>query len=150
MGFIYRQFYNVCDFHTLKKLYISLIRPRLEYACQLFDPYYDIHICRLERVQKFALKIICKSWNESYASLCLKSNLLSLKDRRSFLKLLTFFRFVMSVHYIPPGILVTPGRRSTRLNHTNSFVVPYGRTLSFKSSFYHPLFYYGTVYHNLW
>ena len=39
LGLLYRQYYNNADPATIKKLYISLVRPHLDYASQLWDPY---------------------------------------------------------------------------------------------------------------
>jgi len=33
LGLLYRQYYNHVEGHVLKQLYISLVRPRLEYSC---------------------------------------------------------------------------------------------------------------------
>ena len=38
IGMLYRQFYTWADTDTLRRLYITCIRPHLEYACQLWDP----------------------------------------------------------------------------------------------------------------
>jgi len=39
----------------------------------VWDPHYKLHIAALERVQKFALKIAYKSWDDSYETLLLIS-----------------------------------------------------------------------------
>ena len=38
LGLIYRCFYANCNPDTLLKLYLSLVRPRLEYACPVWSP----------------------------------------------------------------------------------------------------------------
>ena len=66
---LYRQFYQDAD-TTLKQLYVCNIRPHLEYACQVWDPYLKRDIDLLESVQKFALRVCSKQWNASYLALC--------------------------------------------------------------------------------
>ena len=39
LGLIYRRFYSSANQDTLKQLYTSLVRPHLEYACQVWDPH---------------------------------------------------------------------------------------------------------------
>ena len=43
LGLIHRQFYNNSSSATLMQLYLSLVCPHLEYACQLWDPYTQGH-----------------------------------------------------------------------------------------------------------
>ena len=37
-GSIIMQFYNHVDSEAIRQLYISLVRPHLEYACSVWDP----------------------------------------------------------------------------------------------------------------
>jgi Reverse transcriptase (RNA-dependent DNA polymerase) len=54
LGFIKRLSTEFRDPHTLKALYISLVRSRLEYACCVWQPFYAVHINRIERIlEKF-------------------------------------------------------------------------------------------------
>ena len=63
VGMLYRQFYQDADTSTLLQLYVSNIRPHLEYMCQAWDPYLKKDIEMLESVQKFALQVCSKQWN---------------------------------------------------------------------------------------
>ncbi len=58
LGILYRNFYSFTDSSSLLRLYISTIRPLLENACAVWDPYLVKNIKALEDVQKFALRII--------------------------------------------------------------------------------------------
>ena len=44
-GLLYRKFYGCSNSHTLIQLYISIVRPHLEYACPVWAPHMakDIH-----------------------------------------------------------------------------------------------------------
>ena len=50
VGMIYRRFYLHSDTHTLLKLYLTIIRPHLEYASPMWDPYHKIDIEVMESV----------------------------------------------------------------------------------------------------
>jgi hypothetical protein len=51
-GFVKRSFCEFRDPYTLKTLYVSLVRPKLEYASCVWRLFYGAHIDRIERVQK--------------------------------------------------------------------------------------------------
>ena len=63
LGLLYRTFYTDSSSGSLLRLYTTVIRPSLEYACQVWDPYRIKDIEKLERFQKFALKICLKKWD---------------------------------------------------------------------------------------
>ena len=73
---LYRQFYAWADTSTMLRIYVTCIRPHLEYACQLWDPY------TLESVQKFACKVCLKQWDMNYESMLEQLDLTPLSQRR--------------------------------------------------------------------
>ena len=56
IGFLYRRFYKYASNPTFLRLYLSYVRPHLEYAAAVWDPHQRGLINTLERIQKFALK----------------------------------------------------------------------------------------------
>ena len=60
LGVLYRTFYKQCSVEVVRKLYISLIRPGLEYCCIVWDPSVKGLVKDLENVQKLATKICLK------------------------------------------------------------------------------------------
>ena len=79
---------------TLLRIYLNCIRPHLEYACQLWDPYTDKGTQALESVQKFACKVCLKQWDIDYESMLQQLELTSLSQRRNFLKLTTMYNII--------------------------------------------------------
>ena len=57
LGLLYRRFYNHSSNECIKQLYLSLVRPHLDYAAQVWDPHLQKDVQLLENVQKFALKL---------------------------------------------------------------------------------------------
>lgn len=56
LGFVMRVTKPFSSTTTLKVLYNSYVRSRLEFACTVWKPYSAIHIQRLERIQKKVIK----------------------------------------------------------------------------------------------
>ena len=82
LGLLYRRFYNHAEGDTLKQLYLSLIRPHLEYACPVWDPHTMKDKVLLEDVQKFAFRMATKQWDSGYQELLDIMNVPSVADRR--------------------------------------------------------------------
>ena len=60
IGLIYRQYYQHSNTDTLKQLYISSVRPHLEYAAAVWNPHRQKDINKLEKVQTFTLRMCTK------------------------------------------------------------------------------------------
>ena len=108
IGLIYRRFYQCSNSERLFQMYISLVRPHLEYryASQVWNPYKTGEINSLEDVQKFALRMCAKHWDSSYDDLLQPFSLPSLQQRREYLDLSTMFKIVHGLFYFPSGVFV--------------------------------------------
>ena len=94
VGLIYRQFYSMSSTPSLLQLYISLVRPHLEYASPVWDPFLVKDIQKLESVQKLALKMCRKTWDSSYADNLQLFSLPELSSRRKYLSLSYFYNLI--------------------------------------------------------
>ena len=128
LGLLYRQFYNNVDSATLKQLYLCLVRHHLEYTSQVWDPYLQVDISRLEAVQKFALKLISQQWDLGYEELLSITNVPKLGERRLHLKLAQVFKIVHGLCYFPEDIFVTQPFYSSRLARSDTLLCPFVRT----------------------
>ena len=106
LGVLYRQFYRYSSGLTLATLYKSLVRPHLEYASPVWNPYLDKDIELLESVQKMALKICTKNWNSSYEENLAIVSLTSLAQRRDHLSLCYFYKLVHNLFCFPEAPLI--------------------------------------------
>ena len=52
---------------ALTRLYLCLIRPHLEYAVPVWNPYLVKDTQKLESIQRFALKVCLKNRDGSYS-----------------------------------------------------------------------------------
>ena len=140
VGMLYRQFYQDADTSTLKQLYVSNIRPHLEYACQGWDPYLQKDIDKLELVQKFALQVCSKQWDASYSMLCNSLNLPTLAARRKEMKLSVMYKIVHGLAdfpNVPISARDNPFDLRSLAPHTLSGFT--AKTNSFKYSFFSSL-----------
>ena len=141
LGMIYRKFYKMLDPPHLLRLYKSLVRPHLEYAAQVWDPHMSTSTTELENIQKFALRICSKQWSHSYSDLLESASIPSLQNRRTFLKLVTLYKFVHGLACFPVDIVVpshiarNSGFVSARSGHELKLQQQFARTSAFQASF---------------
>ena len=81
LGLIKRTCRDVNDVTTLRTLCCILVRPKVEYASKVWNPYTKNNISRKESIQRMATKFILKS-DEEYQVRLPELRLLSLEDRR--------------------------------------------------------------------
>ena len=87
LGILYRKFQGCADQVTLFNLYITLVRPHLQYACEIWNPHLKRDINKVEQLQKFGLRMRTRRWNSDYLDLLLLFSILTLGDRRLYLSL---------------------------------------------------------------
>ena len=134
LGVLYRQFYRYSSSSTLTTLYKSLIRPHLEYASPVWNPYLDKDIKLLESVQKMALT---ENWSSSYEENLTTVSLTSLAQRRDHLSLCYFYKLVNNIFGFPEAPLISyTQNRTTRAGSKKLFVQPFAKTNYFKYSFF--------------
>ena len=134
IGILYRQFYTWADTLTLRTVYLTCIRPHMEYAAQLWDPCNKKDIEALESVQKF--KVCLKLWDTSYDDMLHLLNLPPLHARRRYLKLVTMFNIINGHLYFPQGIFISqqPTYNSRRTSQFD-FCRPRTRTDYYQTSY---------------
>ena len=137
IGFLYRTLYNFADANTFLRLYLTHVRPRLEYAAVVWDPHQSSHINKLENVQKFALKAATKQWKADYDTLLNSCHIPSLEQRRKILKLTTLFKIYKGYICLPEApIHVRPPPRSLRSTQNLLFMRPFAHSSAYDNSFF--------------
>ena len=107
LGFIKRVTRHFTDPKTFHVLYNALVRCRLEFCSQIWNPSSVVSIKRLERVQKQYLKYVsfksrvvyCDQIN--YEELCGRFNLKTLQSRRNIADLLFLNKLLCNVVHSP-------------------------------------------------
>lgn len=124
LAFIKRWAKEFTDPYVTKQLYMSLVRPILEYGSIIWDPQYNVHINNIESVQKQFL-IFClrglpwsSSFNlPSYSSRLALIKLPTLQSRRTMLNVSFLFNLINGVvnsTFLLQNILFNVPQRPTR------------------------------------
>jgi ribonuclease P/MRP protein subunit RPP40 len=90
MGIITRSCSGEFEAYTVKRLYVALVRPILEYASQVWNPQFTTKCDRVERIQRIFLRTYCYKLRLQYDSayytdFCRLAGVHSLKSRRTIL-----------------------------------------------------------------
>ena len=136
---------NIDDPSTILKLYTALVRPHFEYAAQVWNPYQEKDIQCLEKVQKFALRMCAKDYHASYQDLLELFCIPSLRNRRFYLSLCTFYCIVNELVHFPQMNAVHPPMLSSQNYNPHAYLVPYAQCNTLKFSFLVLLSDYGIV-----
>ena len=102
LGLLYCRFYKHAEPSALFQLYLSLVRPHLEYASDVWDPHLQKDITLIENVQKFGLRICAKQWDLGYDELPSKFDVCTLQTCQLEHKLSTMFKIVRNLISFPP------------------------------------------------
>lgn len=89
LGFVTRSCKNLNSLKAMKAVYCALVRAKLEYASVVWNPIFDVHSYKIERIQnKFIKFLIWKldgaypELGSDYVALRKRLGLFTLKDRR--------------------------------------------------------------------
>ena len=69
LALLYRKFQGCTDPISLFNLYITLVHPHLEYACEIWNPHLKRDINKIEQLQKFGLRRCTRRWSSDYLDL---------------------------------------------------------------------------------
>ena len=137
IGVLYRHFYTNTDRTTLLKLYTALVRPHLEYACQVWNPHVMRDKEKLEKVQKFALRMCYKQWNANYTDLLSYSNILTLENRRLYLSLCIMYCVIHKLVQFYCNTFELKQSCAMRSSQGHQFFKPFAKTNAFYILLYH-------------
>lgn len=96
-GFIMRSSADFKRSSTYLYLYKTLVRPQLEFAVTIWNPFYKKYISAIEKVQRKYLRTMnyrCFGNYTSYSDLLNQYKLLSLESRRKYLEAVTLYNIV--------------------------------------------------------
>lgn len=136
LGFVKRWSKEFSNPYVTKSLYVSFVRPLLEYASPAWSPYYHVHIQRIEAVQRRFIRFSLRGlgWDDPfrlppYESRLKLINLQTLKVRRDNADLL-FLHQLLSGGIDCVDLLrkIKQNTNQSRLRSTPLFWIPLHRT----------------------
>ncbi len=99
VGLLYRRYYQYSNRNTLTKLYLTLVRPHLEYACQVWDPHL-VKDCG-------ALESVHSECTQSRGSQTIVTfELPTLEVRRRIARLCTLYSLKNILIFLPGDLLI--------------------------------------------
>ena len=97
-------------------LYSTLVRPHLEYAVQVWNPYQIGHRKKLEQVQRRATKMVKEVRKLKYDQRLVKLNLMSTETRRTRGDMIMTFKILKDMVKIKKGTIMVSSEKRTRGN----------------------------------
>ena len=118
--------------------YFTLVRPIIEYAAPVWDPYTQRNIYKIEMVQRRAARFVCGRYhNTSSVSEMLQDlEWPSLQQRREMLRLVLFYKIHHNLVNFDTSPYITPALRATRNTHHQGYQIPTSTTEYHRNSFF--------------
>ncbi|XP_068717846.1 uncharacterized protein [Montipora capricornis] len=117
--------------------YKALVRPQIEYASTVWDPFTQENQNKIEMVQRRAARFVCNNYSREASVTAMLDELgwRSLKQRRTDQRLIMLYKIVNNLIEVDIVNELKPHSRHSRNVHSNSFRVPLERKTYLKYSF---------------
>ena len=128
--------FDYLDEEMMKKILITLIRPRLEYAATIWTPSTKKNIRKIERIQRAATKMVHSLSELTYDERLLKLELPTLQQRRERGDLIATYRIMKGKETLDRDDLMKWDGRDTRGHNRKLKKASYSKDVK-KNSFPH-------------
>ena len=138
LGLLRRNF-STCPWQIREKLYFALVRPHLEYACEVWSPHTAESKHRVEMVQRNGARFVKGDYRQRSSVTDLLSHLKwdSLESRRLLFQLKYVHKmFTNQVALKPLDYFSMAAFRTTRASHSKKIMPKFGRVDAVKFSFF--------------
>jgi hypothetical protein len=129
---------NISNKSIKEKAYVSLVRPTLEYASSVWDPYQQNDIHRLEMIQRRAARYVTNRYHNtsSVSSMIEQIEWTILEERRKHSRLLMMYKLKNNIVRVDASSKLMPNERPSRNNNEQALHVPSCKTTARNDSFY--------------
>ena len=127
-----------CSREVKQKAYESLVRPRLEYAAETWNPHTTSLVDKIEQVQRAAARFVHADYRRTSSVTPMIQNLGwdTLHTRRLLAQSVMFYKIHYKLVNISFPSCVVPATYFARHNHQLKYQIPTPTTDSYKFSFY--------------
>ena len=110
--------------------YKTLVRPTLDYACTVWDPYTQGNIYKLEMVQRRAARFVLSRYNNtsSVGDMLYELGWTSLQTRRQTLRLCMMYKIHKGLIAMDAQEFMTPLQRRSRHVNSYAYKIPRSKT----------------------
>ncbi len=133
--------WNVCvaSQNIKETAYKTPVKPSLDYACTVWDPYTQTQIHQMEMVQKRLARFITKTYHNisSVTSMLADLKCETLQERRSKFRVVMMYKIVHCLVAIPINPYLQPVQTATRHHHNQSFLQQSASTKYLQNSFFY-------------
>ena len=138
LGMVKRNLWN-CPLTVRETAYTALVRPKLEYACTTWDPYYKKDKATLERVQRRAARFCTQNSQQtaSVTDMLKELNRDTLETRRKKARLTLVYKLSHNLINInTESYLIPHPKTRTHGSHPRKYFIPRASKDIFKFSFF--------------
>ena len=117
--------------HIKANAYKTLVRPQIEYASTLWDPFTQKNQNKIDIVQRRAARFVCNNYRGEASVTTMLDELgwRSLKQRRADQRLIILYKTVNNLVVVDLSNELIPLMRHSRNSHAKSFRIPYEKKI---------------------
>ena len=136
IGFLRRNL-QIHQKHIKVNAYKTLVRPQIEYASTIWDPFTQENQNKIEMVQRKAARFACNNYRREANVTTMLDELgwRSLKQRRPDERLIMIYKIVNNLVDVDLSKELIPLKRHLRNSHAKSFRIPYEKKTYLQYSF---------------
>ena len=136
VGFLRRNL-QISQRHIKANAYTALVRPQLEYASAIWDPYTKDNQNKLEMVQRRAARYVYRDYSRDSSVTAMLQCLgwRSLLQRRADARLVLFYKCLHGLVSVDLSKDLVHQTRETRRTHPMSYIIPFESKLYIQQSF---------------